>query len=132
GIATGAHGLLRDVTDAVADIERRVTMRVQIEVEEVETFAGDQHLVWIEVAVEPDRLGGGRRYRGGEPVACREQPPQAVPPPPFPQVGPLCRERIEALVQDAELVRHGVLAPRRYVRDVKLVSRLREPARQRH
>ena len=34
-------------------------------------------------------------------------------------------------MQDAELVRHGVLAPRRYARDVELVSRLREPARDR-
>src|SRR5439155_4904495 len=93
-----------------------------------------QPLVRIELAVDPGRAGGGRRERGGAPVPRRDQAPPAgppPPPPPLPQVGPLRRERIETLVQDAELVRHGVLAPRRHVRDVKLASSLRQAARQR-
>src|SRR5438034_8872757 len=57
GVAEGPETLLRDVTQKVADIEGRIALAVEVEVEQEEALAVHNDLVGVEVAVDAARRG---------------------------------------------------------------------------
>src|SRR5437867_6312111 len=110
-ISASAHTLLRDVADAVADIERRVALAVEIEVEEIEALSIDQRVVGVEVAMDAAEPPG--RCRAAEPVAEDEQPLEPRRP-----LRTAFRQGVQALVLNTQLVSLRVLACRRDIRAI--------------
>src|SRR5204863_1285389 len=106
-ISLRAQALLRDVGNAIADVEGRVALAVEIEVEQVEPLTVEQRVVGIEVAM--DAAWRTRRRRRAEAITGGEQPPQ--PPRPLRSRLPQC---LQAAMQYAQLVGHGVPAPSRH------------------
>src|SRR3989442_6806887 len=98
-----AQALLRDVAQAVADVERRVALAVEIEVEEIEAPPVHHRVIGVEVAV--DAAAAPARNRVAEAIAGLQQPLEARPP-----FRPCLRHGGEAPAQDAVLVDQRVPA----------------------
>src|SRR5439155_236384 len=76
GVAESPETLLRDVTQKVSDIEGRIALAVEVEVEQEEALAVHNDLVGVEVAVDAARRGLRRRCT--EPVGGVEKPRAAL------------------------------------------------------
>src|SRR5881296_1326738 len=101
GVAESPETLLRDVTQKVSDIEGRIALAVEVEVEQEEALAVHNDLVGVEVAVDAARRG--LRRRRTEPVGGVEKPRDSLPP-----SRPRGRDGREARLQDVQLVGHRV------------------------
>ena len=119
GAAEGSKTLFRDVTQKVADIEGRIALAVEVEVEQEKALAVHDDLVGVEVPVDPAerRL----RRRRTEPRARVEDALDAPRPPRFQP-----RHGRQAFVQDAQFVGHRVAPWGRDPRSVDLARRLRD------
>src|SRR5438093_2157220 len=124
GVAESPETLLRDVTQKVSDIEGRIALAVEVEVEQEEALAVHNDLVGVEVAVDAARRGLRRRCT--EPVGGVEKPRDSLPP-----SRPRGRDGGEARVQDVQLVGHRVALWGRDPRPVDLAGCLRDPPGQR-
>src|SRR5262245_65616611 len=58
-IAEGPQAQLREVSDEIADIQRRVARGVEVEVQQIQARAAHDHLVRVEVAMDAARLSLG-------------------------------------------------------------------------
>src|SRR5947208_14506980 len=76
GVAESPETLLRDVTQKVADIEGRVALAVEVEVEQEQPLAVHDDLVGVEVPVDPARR---RLRRCRAEVITRLQEPLDAP-----------------------------------------------------
>src|SRR2546428_6737318 len=112
------QAVLGDVPDEIPDVQSRLTLAVEVEVDEIEVRAVDDHLIGVEVAV--DAGGRGARRRRGEPLAAGEKRAEA------PGVSRLrgCHAR-QTLAQDPQLVFHRVALGRRDANAMDLVRGLR-------
>src|SRR5438552_9953618 len=101
GVAESPETLLRDVTQKVSDIEGRIALAVEVEVEQEEAPAVHDDLVGVEVPVDPARRRLQRR--SAQPVGGVKQPRDSPPP-----KRPSGSDGREARLQDVQLVRHRV------------------------
>src|SRR2546426_7852383 len=124
GVAEGPETLLRDVTQKVADIEGRIALAVEVEVEQEEALAVHDDLVGVEVPVDAARRGLRRRCT--EPVGGVEEPRDSSP-----QSRPRGRDGGEVRLQDVQLVGHRMALWGRDPRPVDLAGCLRDPPGQR-
>src|SRR2546428_12735914 len=119
GVAEGSEALFRDVTQKVADIEGRIALAVEVEVEQEEAPVVHDDLVGVEVPVDPARRR--LRRRRTEPVGSVEKPRDSSPPK---RSGG--SDGREARLQDVQLVSHRVTALGRHLRPMELARRLRD------
>src|SRR5207245_3969669 len=119
GVAQGSKALLRDVTQKVADIEGRIALAVEVEVEQEEAPVVRDDLVGVKVPVDPARRRLLRRRT--KPVGGIEKPRDSSP-----QKRSRGSHGREACLQDVQLVSHSVTALGWHPRTVELVGRLRD------
>src|SRR5437773_11100219 len=101
GVSEGSETLLGDVPHEVTDIEGRITLTVEVEVEQEETLAVHDHLVGVEVPVDAARLRLPRRCPqavGGAEESCNASRPGR----------PRRRDGGKVRLQDFQFVGHRV------------------------
>src|SRR5438552_1906692 len=119
GVSEGSETLLGDVPHEVTDIEGRITLTVEVEVEQEETLAVHDHLVGVEVPVDAARLRLPRRCPqavGGAEESCDASRPGR----------PRRRDGGKVRLQDFQFVGHRVALCGRDPCSVDLAGYLRD------
>src|SRR5439155_25411044 len=117
GIAKSSQGILAEMADEVADVQGRIALREEVQVEEINAAVVDDNLIMIEIAVD---WTGRRRMNGLS--GGRTSTQQALKP--FLQMRVALGDQRQLFTEESELVRNGVQASWLNLALVKLEDRL--------